>query len=608
MTEIIRNETIRYRNEGFAIHHLIADCPPFTVIRELLKNAEENAAAVQPAGAIEWFIEEIDGQPKLGLFNEGPGMAGEDLGRLMDLASTGKTLGLNSNYGQGGKISALKVSPSGVVYRSCKAGRVCQIVLAAEERPGMDFPVYVKRRQPVSDELGESWETVIDVTAAFVGREDRPLARDWTEVVLLGRHEAPDTIHELIPDMKVKNWLMRLINTRFYRFPPGVFVRHANIATGQPECRNAYGLEELTNSHSERFEDVVVTHHHFGPVTIRYCKLRGSYGSDDAVGHSRAKTMEAYGIGTRGDHICLVWKNECYEMHVSWSRISGAFGVTFGSANVAIQILLPYGAPVKNNTYRDAIIDANGSHQPVRVEEFAELVRANRPQWLLDYIEAEARKNTNYTGVMQRLRAFLAELKASAEDRRTVQPGGADQGEMSQAGGSGENGSCSGKGNGNRAFDPNGKSHRPAQGRRLPAQRPGIPNVYFTEDPAKLEEMCGRAAMFQREENAALLNPCHFKYLEDLERICADAGADAERRGLARSMFDEEYCFNAGKFVILAWLFKGKANWDDQEWEEALSMGALTVHLAGPDSLEDARRRFRQRLNSRKIAALGDSG
>ena len=135
----------------------------------------------------------------------------------------------------------------------------------------------------------------------------------------------------------------------------------------------------------------------------------------------------------------------------------------------------------------------------------------------------------------------------------------------------------------------------------MPSQRPGVPNVYFTQDPAKLEEMCGRAAMYQREENAVLLNPRHFKYLEDLDRIYADAGPDAERRMLAKELFDEEYGFNAGKYVILSWLFKGKAEWADKEWEEALSKGALTVHLAEPVSLDEARRRLRQRLNSRKV-------
>jgi hypothetical protein len=141
----------------------------------------------------------------------------------------------------------------------------------------------------------------------------------------------------------------------------------------------------------------------------------------------------------------------------------------------------------------------------------------------------------------------------------------------------------------------------------LPSQRPGIPSVYFTADPAKLEELCGKAAMYQREENAVLLNPRHFKYLDDLEKIYADIGPDAGRRALAKSLFDEEYCFNAGKFVILAWLFKGKADWDDREWEQGLNKGALSIHLASPASLDEARRRLRQRLNARKVAALDEN-
>src|SRR6266496_1264208 len=147
MTHTDQTEALRYQSPEFAIYHLIDDCPPATVIRELVKNAEENAVRLQPPGRIEWFIEEVEGVPKLGLFNEGQGMSEEALSRLMDLASTGKELGIDKNYGQGGKLSALKVSPHGVVYRSCKDGRVCQIMLAAEQRPGLDFPTYVKKRQ-----------------------------------------------------------------------------------------------------------------------------------------------------------------------------------------------------------------------------------------------------------------------------------------------------------------------------------------------------------------------------------------------------------------------------------------------------------------------------
>ena len=237
----------------------------------------------------------------------------------------------------------------------------------------------------------------------------------------------------------------------------------------------------------------------------------------------------------------------------------------------------------------------------MRVEDFAELVLQHRPQWLKEYVEQEARKNSNHTGVMQRLKSFLENLKAAPDRRAEVAPGGNEQGELPQR----PPGQGKGDGpGGHQPHDPTSPLHRPALGRRLPSQRCGIPSVSFANDPAILEEMRDRAAMYRREENTVLLNPHHSKYVEDLERIYSDAGADAERQALAKRFFDEEYCFTAGKVIIVAWLFKGKAGWDDRQWEESLSMGALTLRLADPDALDEARRRFRQRLNSRKIATL----
>src|SRR5262249_41540444 len=157
-----------------------------------------------------------------------------------------------------------------VMYRSCKNGRVSQIVLAAERRPNFDFPIHVKKRQFVQDAAGESWEVAIDVTTSYAARKDRPLDRDWTEVILLGRDGAHNTVNELSPDLKSKNWLMQLTNKRFYRFPHGVCVRSPNITTGQPENRHAYGLESLVQAHSEKMEDVPAEHPVFGPVVIRY--------------------------------------------------------------------------------------------------------------------------------------------------------------------------------------------------------------------------------------------------------------------------------------------------------------------------------------------------
>ena len=586
MTESTHTEAIRYRNEEFAINHLIDDCPPQTVIRELLKNAEENASLHSPPGRIEWFVEEVRGVPKLGLFNEGPGMTAADLSRLMDLASTGKKLGVDNNFGQGGKISALKSSPHGVIYRSCKNGRVSQMLLAAEQRPGLDFPVYVKKV----------------LSSQEHGSPNRPLDREWTEVVLLGTSAMHNTVNELFPSMATKNWLMRMHNTRFFRFADGVVIHGVNLTTGSETYRNALGLEKLAANHSEKQTDVAIKESHLGPLTIRYCRLRGRYGEDDA-GNSRAKTMDAYGLGSRGDHICLVWKNECYDIHAGWARISGAFGVTFGSSNVAIEILIPDNAPVKNNTYRDAIIERSRNHRLIQVEDFADLVRRNRPKWLVDYIDKESRKNTSQGDVTKRLKALLDALRAPAENRHEAKPGDeGDQGEVVRKTiSSGKSGKASET---SATVDkrPNRKT-QPGNGQRSPAVCPGVPQVSFAEDPAILEEMVGRAGMYKREENAILLNPHHFKYKEDLNKIFRDVGPGADRRSLAKHLFDQEYCYNAGKFVVLAWLFKGKAHWGDRDWEQALNMFSLSVLLAEPASLDFVRKRLRQKLNSRKMNA-----
>lgn len=590
----VKHDPITFKHPDFAIHQLIENCPSHTVVRELLKNAEENAVLLSPPGRVEWFVEDVRGTRKLGLFNEGPGMSAEELRRLMDVASTGKTLGMDQNFGQGGKVSGLKVSPAGLIYRSCHRGKVSEIMLAAEPRADVPYPLYVKRRFRVRDDQGEYYEAVLDVSERYGGRSDRPLNKDWTEVVLIGRSEGHDTVNELLPDRRTSHWLIREINQRFYRFPTGFTVRNANAGYGQRQPRNAVGLERHTLDWSSRedgrYEDVRADDPIYGSVTIRYCKLVGRFGTDS--GNSRSKTMETYGIGSRGDHICLVWKNECYEMVTGWSRISGPFGVTFGSANVAIQIELADTAPVKNNTYRDKLLRREDSGHYVTVQEFAELVCQNRPHWLIEYVESEANRGNSNGNVMERLQRYLRELMVIGEPRPVVVPGGDDAGEVS-------------RGDGEQDRNGDGDNHRSASGRSTNRQAHGIPYVDFTQDPAILEEMQGRAAIYRRTENLVLLNPGHFLYQRDLERLYdQEAGPDAERRHLVKQFFDEEYMVQAGKFVMQAWLFRGRSDWNDQEFEEAVNKGAITVHLASPSACEEAGRRYRQRMNTARMRSV----
>jgi hypothetical protein len=197
--------------------------------------------------------------------------------------------------------------------------------------------------------------------------------------------------------------------------------------------------------------------------------------------------------------------------------------------------------------------------------------------------------------VTKRLQAFLDEIGVRGQGRFGARPGGDQQGVVQGA--QRNAGSSTGSPEGTERLP----SAKPAPDRRLPFHVPGIPHVSFPEDPAILEEMSGRAAIYRHEEHAVLLNPDHFKYKDDLEKIYADAGPGADRLALAKRLFDEEYSCNAGKFIIQALQFKGLPQLDEKAWQEGVNPSALTVHLASPSSLVEARRRLRQKLNSRKI-------
>jgi hypothetical protein len=595
----VRHERVLFDNQEFAICHLIDDCPPFTVVRELTKNAIEAAVGHSPPGRIEWFSEIVDGVPKIGLFNEGPGMSESDLRRYTNFASSGKVQGLEAHYGHGGKVSALKVSPIGVIYRSCQGGRVRQVVLFREHQPGRDYPVTVRLRQFIDDADGQSWEVVLDVTDAYQGRLDRPLDRDWTEVLLMGRDRAQNTVAELIPGRTSKTWLIRGLNTRFYRLPDGVKISQANLvsARSNSEPRNAPGLEELVSRWTDQSEYVLANHPEFGPVKIRYAKLKGSCGQGGSAGtaaESRSSTMAAYGVGSRGDHVCLVYRDECYEVQTGWVRLAGAFGILYGSSDVAVHVLLPDGAPVKDTTYRDGLIRRSDNSR-VHVEEFAGLVHDHRPDWLKEYIESLAQRDgSSDMDLMDRLKQFMDEFRADPEVRKKVRSNGVEEGER-----------------------PNDTPDRPRPDEPpLPRPRPprpkptvpgigtrsgttrGIPEVRFTDDAGILSELADRAALYRREDNTVFLSREFFRYQQDRDLLFDRAGSDADVRQYALKLFEDAYKYRAGCFVIMAWVFKGRPAWTDSDLDQALSQGALTVYLTSREAYREAEAKLSQKLHA----------
>ena len=113
--------------------------------------------------------------------------------------------------------------------------------------------------------------------------------------------------------------------------------------------------------------------------------------------------------------------------------------------------------------------------------------------------------------------------------------------------------------------------------------------------------MRGRAALYRMAENIVLLNPNHFRYQDDLNRIREEAGPDAERRQIAEQIFRDEYMVQAGRFVIQALMFRGRVDWNDTQIEESVNSSAMTVHLASPDTFREASQRYRRRMATNRV-------
>ena len=147
-------------------------------------------------------------------------MDAAELKRATDLAcEVGKTLGLDDNFGVGAKVSSLPNNRLGMRMRSCKNGRVSEIIIGEDPEHGL----FVRFERDLG---GGKTDTVIDVTAV-AQKEGRDTARDWTEVMLLGNSENQDTSAMPIASIPTteKSFIATTLYRRFYRLPEGLKIR-----------------------------------------------------------------------------------------------------------------------------------------------------------------------------------------------------------------------------------------------------------------------------------------------------------------------------------------------------------------------------------------------
>ena len=366
---------LRVGNEDFLVSSMIERCPKHMMLRELVKNAFE-AAAHAPEGArrVEISPVMIDGYRKLSIWNSGPGMDAGELRAMCDIASSiGKPNALDQNFGMGAKVASLPSNRHGIRYRSCKQGRVHQVVMGKRDTQ------YGRLLQKVGE---GRLEEVADVTddAKLSGHA---LDADWTEVVLFGQRLEQDTVaapYDGDPAMPPA-WIAEELYKRFFSLPTDV------AFTLEEGCNTRGGAQRFLPMSARvdrfaRYESVAVER----GIVIHYF-----YDAPDAKAPG--------GLGSAHDALqpaqntaALVYRGELYDFRPPWAWLHEApvFGIPFGAKNISIFVELPDDFPLLPDGYRQFLRHNHNLQQNVLVREFAPLALRHRPKWLLELLRSFA--------------------------------------------------------------------------------------------------------------------------------------------------------------------------------------------------------------------------
>ncbi|MCG6204600.1 ATP-binding protein [Rhodopseudomonas sp. HC1] len=589
---------LKVGDEDFLVASMIERCPKTMMLRELTMNALE-AARLAPENErlVEIRPYEHNGASKLVIWNTGTGMSALELHQMCDIAaSIGKKKSLTGNFGMGAKVASLPSNQHGMRYRSCKDGRVSEVILCKREG------AYGRLRR--KDEDGEVHE-VVDVTAAVVS-DGCDISSDWTEVMLLGNRSEQDTVRDPYDGDPVQDtqWIATYLYHRFYRLPPGV---RMVLKKGTNKLDGNRGFEPITarlERHFEKYETV---------TTLSGIKIHYLYDApyDKATGHNRSISGA---IASAVSTCAVVYRDEMYDVGKGrgWTQNAPIFGIPFGARHISVHIELPDDAPVISDGYRQFLRYAGGEQDQISTKDFAETVRDHRPIWLLDLIRSFAPESTSSNDIRDELQKLLNDLQVQRTSPR-VKGSGPILAELGKGPGAESRGDGLGDSRLNGSGDPAG--HKPRDLTAIPtgAKRADMfvnmeraPEIIPLHDDAEIEEkgVKGRAARYYIDTGQLFINmqyPAIEKMRALLEMEYASAADLDAMRILVQQNAERSIMLRVGRAVVYALAKQLMKEWDSVAVERALSPESLSVAADDyQDSLQTARRALGARLRVSK--------
>jgi len=588
---------IKIADIDFTVSRQIEQCPKTMMLRELAMNAIE-AAAKAPAGR---RIVEIKGKAipecgdtrKLTIWNTGPGMSSTELDHICDLAaSLGKDMALEGNFGMGAKVASLPSNTLGMRYRSCRNGVVSQVVLGKREG------IYGKVWIPIED----SFEEVVDVTEQVAQELEYRLDEDWTEVVLYGNRPDQDTVADPYDgDPKQdRQWITTYLYHRFYSLPEGVELNlnegtHPRDGRRQfkpiPERADAFGRVEAVD-----VGDGIRIHYLYDPAYQ-------DGGHNKSISGSLTSSVSTTAI---------VFRDEMYDVRKGrkWAADAPAFGIPFGARHISVHVELPDNFPVRHEPYRRFVQLTGGDQRQVVVEDFAELVFRNRPEWLIEIINSLAPKSSASTDDLRKeLQDLLNQLRVKTKSPREapeglhlVDDGGARGARPDHKDGSGGDSDRTPISPTDLIFNPGG-----AKRADISKNLEQAPEIIPLRDPEQVEEkgITGKAARYVRETNQLFVNLTYSAVgaaQEDLSLRYATYEEPEIVRELARGWAERLVMGRVGYAVVYAQAKQLIREWTSDDVKKALEPESLSLAADGwRDAVSTAYRSISRRLGAAKV-------
>lgn len=382
-------------NMTFLVERLHQDCAPGQFVRELSKNGLQAIELLlrsgrETSGQVIWTVYrplyDARNLTKLCCIDTGIGMTGPEMvGYVNKLAKSGHLQASTANYGVGGKISAAPLNPEGMIYMSWKDGQGSMVVLWKNPTTGK-----YGLKALESNGRYALWAPVPD------SHKPEEIGEHGTVIVLLGKSEREDTTAPPPGMPTPKRWIMRYLNSRFFRFPGGATVHVAegwHLPKGDKHRfnREIEGLEAWLSKQTADSGHVPLT-----GATAHWWILKPD--ADLNSGH-----FPTPGI------VGALWQDELYDLvsaRAGNSKLQ-SFGIIFG-LNRVVLIVEPdpkYG-DLTSNTARTMLLLNN---EPLPWAEWAQEFRAHMPSALLALMEeygSKAASSDHRQSIRDRLRGM----------------------------------------------------------------------------------------------------------------------------------------------------------------------------------------------------------